>query len=96
MTIQLGGQTFTEDEIIAAIAASNDPAPTAEISTIEDLRNVLQATLTRIKALEDRLPEARVGYGVLSTTSNGVTTHRVQTLDHHGKTVIVTFEIPTT
>ena len=96
MTIEIGGHQFTEDQVIAAIARSNDPAPTAEASTIEDVRNILQATLTRIKALEDRLPESRVGYGVVTTTSNGVTTHRVQTLDNHGNTVFVTFEIPTT
>ena len=96
MTINLGGQSFSEDQVIAAIAASNDPAPTAEVSTIEDLRNILAATLTRISALEDRLPEARAGYGVVTTTTGGVTKHRVQTLDHHGNTVIVTFEIPTT
>ena len=96
MAINLGGQSFTEDQIIAAIAASNDPAPTAGVATLEEVRNVLQATLTRINAIEDRLPFSRNGYGVVTTTTNGVTTHRVQCLDQNGNTNIVTFEIPST
>ena len=98
MTIQLGGQQFTEDQIIAAIAASNDPAPTTltAYSNLEEVSGVLQAVLHRLAALEDRLPTTRAGYGVTSTTANNVTTYRVQTLDHHGETMIVTFEVPST
>ena len=55
----------------------------------------MQAVLHRLTALEDRLPVSHAGFGVTTTTANGVDTHRVQMLDHHGKTVIVTFEIPT-
>ena len=94
MSINLGGQSFTEDQIIAAIAASNDPAPTGGMATLEEVRNTLQATLTRISALEQRLPFTRDGYGVVTTTVDGVTTHRVQCLDQNGNTNIVTFEIP--
>ena len=49
MTIQLGGQQFTEDQIIAAIAASNDPAPTTftTYSSIDEVSGVLQAVLHR-------------------------------------------------
>ena len=98
MTIQLGGQQFSEDQIIAAIAASNDPAPTtyASFSSLEEVSGVLQAVLHRLAALEDRLPTTHAGFGVTTTTANSVTTHRVQMLDHHGHTVIVTFEQPTT
>ena len=99
MTIQLGGQSYTDDEVIAAIAASNDPAPTEdplEAVTIEDVRNILQALLTRVKALENTAPISRSGYGVTTTKTNNITTHRVQMLDHHGQTMFVTFEVPST
>ncbi len=98
MTIQLGGQEFTEDQIIAAIAASNDPAPTTftTYSSIDEVSGVIQAVLHRLAALEDRLPVTRAGYGVTTTTANGVTKYRVQTQDHHGDTMFVTFEVPTT
>ena len=99
MTIQIGGQQFTEAEVIAAIAASNDADHNHTVtaySSLDEISGVLQAVLHRLAALEDRLPETRAGYGVLKTTANGTTTYRVQTLDHHGKTMIVTFEEPTT
>lgn len=98
MTIQLGGQQFTEDQIIAAIAASNDPAPTtfAAYSSVEEVSGVLQAVLHRLAALEDRLPTTHAGFGVTTTTANSVTTYRVQMLDHNGQTVFVTFEQPST
>ena len=98
MTIQLGGQQFSEDQVIAAIAASNDPAPTtlAVYSSVEEVSGVLQAVLHRLAALEDRLPTSHAGFGVTTTTSNEVTTHRVQMLDSRGQTVIVTFEQPST
>ena len=99
MTINIGGQQFTENEVIAAIAASNDAAPTEnplEAVTIEDVRNILQALLTRVKALENTAPISRSGYGVTTTKTNNITTHRVQMLDHLGQTVFVTFEVPST
>ena len=99
MTIQIGGQQFTEAEVIAAIAASNDADHTHTVSaysSLDEVSGVLQAVLHRLAALEDRLPETRAGFGITSTTANDVTTYRVQTLDHHGKTIIVTFEVPTT
>ena len=98
MTIQLGGQQFTEDQIIAAIAASNDPAPTtfAAYSNIEEVSGVLQAVLHRLAALEDRLPITTSGFGVTTTKANNVDTHRVQMINQLGQTVIVTFETPST
>ena len=99
MTIQLGGQAFTEDQVIAAIAASNDADHNHVVSpysSLDEVSSVLQAVLHRLAALEDRLPIAHQGFGVVSTTSNNITTHRVQVLDQQGRTVIITFEVPTT
>ena len=96
MTIQIGGHSFTEEQVIAAIQASDNQTVVASpYQSLDELGGVMQAVLHRLTALENRLPEARTGFGVITTTANGVDTHRVQMLDHHGKTVIVTFEIPT-
>ena len=98
MTIQLGGQTFTEDQVIAAIAASNDADHTHTVSAYDSLAEVsgvLQAVLHRLTALENRLPHERAGYGVTTTVDGGTTYYRVSTLDHHGDTIHVTFEVPT-
>ena len=98
MTIQLGGQAFTEDQVIAAIAASNDAGHNHTISaysSLDEVSGVLQAVLHRLAALEDRLPASRAGYGVTQTVKDGKTCYRVQTLDHHGETQVVTFEFPT-
>ena len=97
MTIQLGGQTFTEDQVIAAIAASNDADHNHTVSAYDSLAEVsgvLQAVLHRLTALEERLPAVRAGYGVTTTVKDGYTCYRVQTLDHHGETIYVTFEVP--
>ena len=97
MTINLGGQQFSEDQVIAAIAASNDADHNHTISafsSLEEVGGVLQAVLHRLAALEDRLPQSRAGYGVTKTDKDGKTCYRVQTLDHHGETQIVTFEFP--
>ncbi len=96
MTIQLGGQQFTEDEVIAAIAASNDVAKTEplEAVSIEDVRNILQAVLTRIQSLEDRAPITRSGYGVTTEVTSTHTKHTVQCLDAQGRVNLVTFETP--
>ena len=98
MTIEIGGQQFNEAQVIAAIAESNDPAPTpfAAYSHTEEVSGVLQAVLHRLAALEDRLPVTHAGFGVTSTTANNVTTHRVQMLDRTGQPVVVTFEQPST
>ena len=97
MTIQIGGHSFTEEQVIAAIQASDNQTVVASpYQNLDELGGVMQAVLHRLTALESRLPEAHAGFGVTTTTANGVDTHRVQMLDHHGKTVIVTFEIPTT
>ena len=59
MTIQIGGQQFTEAEVIAAIAASNDADHTHTVSaysSLDEVSGVLQAVLHRLAALEDRLP----------------------------------------
>ena len=97
MTIEIGGHSFTHDEVIAAIQASDNQTVVASpYQTLDEVGGVLQAVLHRLTALEDRLPESHAGFGVTTTTANNVNTHRVQMLDHHGKTVIVTFEVPTT
>ena len=98
MTIQIGGQQFTEAEVIAAIAASNDADHSHTVSaysSLDEVSGVLQAVLHRLAALEDRLPISRSGFGVTTTRGDGKDTHRVQMLDNTGKTVIVTFEVPT-
>lgn len=99
MTINLGGTQFTESQVIAAIAASNDADHSHTVSaysSLDEVSGVLQAVLHRLAALEDRLPITHTGFGVTATTTDGVTTYRVQALDHHGETVIFTFEYPTT
>ena len=58
MTIQIGGQQFTEAEVIAAIAASNDADHTHTVSaysSLDEVSGVLQAVLHRLAALDDRL-----------------------------------------
>ena len=97
MTIQLGGQQFTESQVIAAIAASNDADHTHTVSaysSLDEVSGVLQSVLHRLAALEERLPVSHSGYGVTTTTTNGVTTYRVQAVDHHGHPVVFTFEYP--
>ena len=97
MTIQIGGHNFSESDVIAAIQASDNQTVVASpYQSLDEVGGVLQAVLHRLTALEDRLPESHAGFGVTTTTANNVNTHRVQMLDHHGKTVIVTFEVPTT
>ena len=97
MTIEIGGHQFTENQVIAAIQASDNQTVVASpYQSLDEVGGVLQAVLHRLTALEDRLPESHAGFGVTTTTANNVTTYRVQMLDQHGKTVIVTFEVPTT
>ena len=98
MTIKLGGQEFTEDQVIAAIASSNDAdhnhSHISAFASVEEMSGVLQAVLHRLAALEDRLPITHSGYGVSSEIKNGYTCYRVQTLNHHGEVIVVKFEIP--
>ena len=97
MTIQLGGHTYTQAEVIAAIAASDNADHTHTVSaysSLDEVSGVLQSVLHRLAALEDRLPITHTGFGVTKTTEDGVDTFRVQALDHHGDTVIFTFEYP--
>lgn len=99
MTINIGGQQFTESQVIAAIAASNDAEHSHTVSaysSMDEISGVVQSVLHRLAALEDRLPITHAGFGVTATTANNVTTYRVQALDHHGKTVVFTFDYPTT
>lgn len=97
MTIQIGGHTFSDAEVIAAIQASDNEVTVASpYQSLEEVGGVLQAVLHRLSALEDRLPITHNGFGVTTTTTNGVNTHKVQMLDQSGKPVLVTFEIPTT
>ena len=97
MTIQIGGHNFSEADVIAAIQASDNQTVVASpYQSLDELGGVMQAVLHRLAALEDRLPITHQGFGVVSTTSNNITTHRVQVLDQQGRTVIITFEVPTT
>jgi hypothetical protein len=106
-SIKLGGHEFSEDEVIAAIQASNDPEPAPaveeeeevvtaplEATSIEDVKSILQALLLRVQSLENRSPVSRAGYGVTTTTSATHTKHIVQCLDELGRVNLVTFEIP--
>ena len=95
MTIQIGGHQFTEEQVIAAIQASDNQTVVASpYQSLEELGGVMQAVLHRLTALEDRLPITHNGFGVLSTAGTDKTTHKVQMLNEEGKTVIVTFEVP--
>ena len=97
MTIQIGGHTYTQAEVIAAIAASDNAEHTHTVSaysSLDEVSGVLQSVLHRLAALEDRLPITHAGFGVLKTTEDNVDTFRVQATDHHGDTVIFTFEYP--
>jgi hypothetical protein len=99
MTINIGGQQFTEEQVIAAIAASNDPVTPAAIApytSIDEVSSVLQAVLHRLAALEDRLPTTHSGFGVTKTVKDGYNCYRVQMLDQNGNTQIVKFELPIT
>ena len=98
MTIQIGGHTFTHDEVIAAIQAtdSDHTVVASPYTSLEELGGVMQAVLHRLTALEDRLPITTAGFGVTTTKANNVDTHRVQMLNNLGQTVIVTFEQPST
>ena len=89
MAITIGGQTFTEAELLAAFAAQN-----TEASTGSEESNTLAGVVTRLLALESRLPITRAGFGVTTTPGETHTTYRVQVLDHHGDTQIITFELP--
>ena len=95
MTINIGGHTFTQEEVIAAIAASdNQTATVSSYSSLEEVGGVLQAVLHRLAALEDRLPITRQGFGVITTPGTDKTTYRVQTTDRNGDLMFVTFELP--
>ena len=95
MTIQIGGHSFSESDVIAAIQASDNQTVVASpYQSLDELGGVMQAVLHRLTALEDRLPITHSGFGVLSTTGTTNTTHKVQMLNEQGKTVVVTFEVP--
>ena len=89
MAINIGGHSFTEAEILEALTAQNTVAePGSEES------NTLAGIVTRVLALESRLPITRAAFGVTTTVGTASTTYRVQVLDHHGETQIITFELP--
>ena len=94
MSIELGGHTFTVDEVIAAIAATDNPAPVVVERSLDEVNGVLQAVLHRLSALEDRLPIARTGYGVTTIPGDPHTKYIVQCLDEQGRQIITTFEVP--
>lgn len=94
MSIQLDGHQYTTEQIIAAIAASDNPAPVVVERSLDEVNGVLQAVLHRLSALEDRLPIARAAFGVTTIPGSTTTTHIVQCLDEVGRTVKITYEIP--
>ena len=95
MSIDLNGHQYTSEQLIAAIAASdNDQQGVTVVRTLEEVDGVLQAVLHRLAALEDRLPTTRAGFAVTETALTDKKVYRVQTLDHLGRTVITTYEIP--
>ena len=95
MSIQLGGQSFTEDQVIAAIAASNDPAGSSCLTmTIEELSGAYQAIMLRLATLEEEHPHRHIGFNVVKTETDTVCKYRMQTVDPVGRTIYVTFEIP--
>ncbi len=90
MAINIGGHSFTEAQILEALTAQNTVA--SDPGTAES--NTLAGVVTRLLALEERLPITRAGFGVTTTPGETHTTYRVQVLDHHGDTQIITFELP--
>ncbi len=92
MAITIGGHTFTEAEILEALTAQNTEAEEVDPGTEES--NTLAGVVTRLLALESRLPITRAGFGVTTIVGTTSTTYRVQVLDHHGETQIITFELP--
>lgn len=95
MAISLGGNTFTTEEIIAAIAASDNISSSVTVDrSLDEVNGVLQAVLHRLSALEDRLPISRSGFGVTTIPGATSTTHIVQTIDEQGRAVKVTYEVP--
>ena len=90
MAINIGGHSFTEAEILEALTAQNTVA--SDPGTEES--NTLAGVVTRLLALESRLPITRAGFGVTTIVGTTSTTYRVQVLDHHGETQIITFELP--
>ena len=97
MSIQLGGQSYTAEQVIEAIAASDNITGGVVVErSLDEVNGVLQAVLHRLSALEDRLPIARSGFGVTTIPGSTTTTHIVQCLDEVGRTVKITYEIPNT
>ena len=97
MAITLGGVEYTDDEVIAAIAASNDPPEQEDITPAQNLgevNGIMTAIQMRLAVLEDRFPQTRAGFGVITTPTDTGKTYRVQTLDPNGRTIHITFEIP--
>ena len=94
MSINLGGQSFSEDQVIAAIAASNDPACTTSTMTLEELSGAYQALLLRVATLEQEHPHRHAGFNVVRTATDTVTQYRMQTMDPVGRTIYITFEVP--
>ena len=90
MAINIGGHSFTEAQILEALTAQNTVA--SDPGTEES--NTLAGVVTRLLALESRLPITRTGFGVLTIPGETSTTYRVQMLDHRGEIVIVSFDIP--
>ena len=97
--ITLGGHEFTAEQVIAAIAASNDQNPSCgHISTltIEELTGVVQGILYRLDSIDDRLPKQRGGFAVATVVKETATEYKVQTIDQNGRDIFITFEIPNT
>ena len=53
MTIQIGGHSFTEEQVIAAIQASDNQTVVASpYQNLDELGGIMQAVLHRLTALE--------------------------------------------
>lgn len=91
--INIGGNSYTTEQVIQAIAESND-SPESNLS-LPQVVGLIQSLMVRIEAIEQRLPFASSGFGVVTSSTETGTLHRVQTTDPQGRTVIVTYEVPT-
>lgn len=96
MAITLGGQSYSEADIIAAIAASNDPTCASAVSrTLEELNGVVESLLLRVATLEGReTGRTLTGYAVTTENLTDGKKHTVHTIDQIGRNVKVVFEIP--
>ena len=97
MTIQIGGQQFTEAEVIAAIAASNDADHTHTVSaysSLDEVSGVLQPSSIawRLLKIDSLRPVLGTESHQRQPTASLLTGSRHWIITD--KTIIVTFEVP--